>query len=489
MCRASNALNIKFEHFEWREDALCIYFAHMKNDQSGERPRDPRHVYANPLIPEICPILALGLLWITFEFENSGNSLFPGSNQYDRFRKLFQRAGKLEEIKNELIRRSMAPSDLGTHSMRKGAATYCSSGSTAGPSSSSIHLRAGWAMGGVQDTYIRYEAAGDMFVGRVVSGLPIDKPEFDVAGPIFSSSDPTLLMDCLKCLFKNIPDQLCAIGEKAMASLVYHFDFLQATLPASHPAKQSLLFRDVNLVRKLKPLIRIALSGESLEIARTGIPPHTSILREMKAMVEEIKTINPNIRATKDQTVEGVAQVLEERAIGAGTVTTSGLEEILSRQLSMFMREMPINNQVMNLPESNLPVVSSSQMFNWGGGLRRLPENFMIPVGTVSTVFKCWMIPNTVTSVCALRYCSTKDFNKVKAKRFCDLRKVMTRIESVARDKGLFVERPTAEETEEMITAWEEEVEIPNITPKGRIRRLGQLEWTYVLKLLRRLGQ
>jgi hypothetical protein len=32
----------------------------MKNDQSGERPRDPRHIYANPLMPEVCPILSLG---------------------------------------------------------------------------------------------------------------------------------------------------------------------------------------------------------------------------------------------------------------------------------------------------------------------------------------------------------------------------------------------------------------------------------------------
>jgi hypothetical protein len=60
MCRASNAISILLCHFEWREDALGVYFAHMKNDQNGERPRDARHIYANPLSPEVCPILALG---------------------------------------------------------------------------------------------------------------------------------------------------------------------------------------------------------------------------------------------------------------------------------------------------------------------------------------------------------------------------------------------------------------------------------------------
>jgi hypothetical protein len=60
MSRAANTVSICYNHMEWGEDALSIYFAHMKNDQTGSRPRDPRHLYANPLMPEICPILALG---------------------------------------------------------------------------------------------------------------------------------------------------------------------------------------------------------------------------------------------------------------------------------------------------------------------------------------------------------------------------------------------------------------------------------------------
>lgn len=60
MCRAGNAVSVCHSHMTWREDALGVYFSHMKNDQSGERPRDPRHIYANPLMPEICPITSLG---------------------------------------------------------------------------------------------------------------------------------------------------------------------------------------------------------------------------------------------------------------------------------------------------------------------------------------------------------------------------------------------------------------------------------------------
>ena len=62
MSRAGNWFSVCYDHMEWTEDALAIYFAHMKNDQCGERPRDPRHVYANPLMPEVCPVLCLGEL-------------------------------------------------------------------------------------------------------------------------------------------------------------------------------------------------------------------------------------------------------------------------------------------------------------------------------------------------------------------------------------------------------------------------------------------
>ncbi len=83
MCRSASAVHIKFQHLEWVEDALCIYLAQQKNDQNRERPWDPRHVYPNPLMPEICPVLSLGLYWLTYSFSTNSDRLYPGSDQYD----------------------------------------------------------------------------------------------------------------------------------------------------------------------------------------------------------------------------------------------------------------------------------------------------------------------------------------------------------------------------------------------------------------------
>ena len=44
---------------QWIQDALQIFFAHIKNDQTVDQPRDPRHVYSNPYNPYIDPIVTL----------------------------------------------------------------------------------------------------------------------------------------------------------------------------------------------------------------------------------------------------------------------------------------------------------------------------------------------------------------------------------------------------------------------------------------------
>lgn len=78
--------------------------------------------------PEICPVLSLGLYLLCFPFSPNGIKLFPGRNQYERF---LVKVDKWLKIKEVLFSRGVDPDDIGTHSMRKGAAAFCSSGSTA----------------------------------------------------------------------------------------------------------------------------------------------------------------------------------------------------------------------------------------------------------------------------------------------------------------------------------------------------------------------
>ena len=78
----------------------------------------------------------------------------------------------------------MPPNMFGTHSIRKGAATHVATGSTASPPISVICLRANWVMPGVMGRYIKFESAGDQFVGKCVSGRTHDSKLF-AASPIY----------------------------------------------------------------------------------------------------------------------------------------------------------------------------------------------------------------------------------------------------------------------------------------------------------------
>lgn len=87
IARGSRTAAICFSHLGWAEDALRVYFTNSKTDQLGTHPRDPRHIYANPLQPELCPILSLGMFCLCYQYSSDDRHLFPGDkSQAGRFR-------------------------------------------------------------------------------------------------------------------------------------------------------------------------------------------------------------------------------------------------------------------------------------------------------------------------------------------------------------------------------------------------------------------
>jgi hypothetical protein len=75
--------------------------------------------------------------------------------------------------------------DIGTHSIRQGATTSKSSGSTASPSSVTINSCGGWTLRTVRDVYMLYDKTGDHYVGQILAGLPVLSSCFAVSEPNF----------------------------------------------------------------------------------------------------------------------------------------------------------------------------------------------------------------------------------------------------------------------------------------------------------------
>jgi hypothetical protein len=71
--------------------------------------------------------------------------------------------------------------DIGLHSIRKGAESFCANGTTGGPSFAAVCVRADWSMGILKDRYVKNMEAGDQVVGRTVSGLNVCTVEYIVS--------------------------------------------------------------------------------------------------------------------------------------------------------------------------------------------------------------------------------------------------------------------------------------------------------------------
>ena len=103
---------------------MVIVFPSHKGDKEGARSL-PKHVYANTEEPSICPILSFAICVFTrgYDREGSKTRVFQGDSE-SRFSKWLARL--CEENKESLRNQGVDISMIGTHSFRKGIATFLS---------------------------------------------------------------------------------------------------------------------------------------------------------------------------------------------------------------------------------------------------------------------------------------------------------------------------------------------------------------------------
>ena len=494
MCRVGNAVNICWSHLSWHEDALAVYFAHMKNDQTGERPRDARHVYANPLNPVICPILSLAIYMVCFPLDVSIPQMFPGGKQDDRYSKCLGRLLRETIAAEELQRRGMQPDDIGTHSTRKGSATYCASGTTAAPPTAAVCLRAGWSMPGVMNTYLRHSEAGDQQVGRVSCGLPTDSAQFAILPPFFS--DRSDIDDAIKMCFPFLPPNLGRVAEFALASLVYHRDFLRATLPDRHPLFSSTLFRTSGLLESLAPKVACRLARPTDPLTATGVTPQAIVLRRLESIEIFCEELRQSVERQPSNIRVILEDVLERRAVHAAAVTPQSLHTVLMEVLerSGILRTMERLNSGEHLGAAAAAAAGPAAalapprfpVYTWGGRLNMLPETFEFPPGAgPQQAWLYYMCGDSSKGYPPLRKVTERDiFQKSTRKRFCDFKFVMKFLECKARDDGIWLDEPTVIQANSIYERVKSVVEV-RITPQNRKRRVGQLSWKTVANVLR----
>jgi len=307
MKRAENVVNAKIQHIYFQDDALCFEFAKSKGRQEGEEAFGPWHIYANPLQPYVCPVLALSRYLLSFpEKINPTSPLLSGPEQYNRYAKIL--LDVVHELGDELKEMGISPSDIGTHSIRKGVATAVSAGCTVSPPLVSLCLRAGWVLGGVLMRYLKYEAAGDQYVGRCASGLDQLTSEFAISPPYFDYTDVSSrllervamrerIFTWIKSRIPsgNVEGKTLDLVIMCFASICYHYSTLDRELHANSSFRHNIFFKDIP--EEFKSLSKTALPWTKTAFTPklTGVPPHVLLLAEMETLKVKFDSLRTQV--------------------------------------------------------------------------------------------------------------------------------------------------------------------------------------------------
>ena len=448
ICRISNCVGICFPHINWNADALTITFPRTKTDQEGKLGDYERHVYANPLRPGMCPILAMAIFIACYGKDPNDPHLFPGGNQKERFSKELLAFFKTLALNDK-------SKDYGTHSIRKGASTYAIGGTTDGPSSITVRLRAGWSVGDVMDRYLFAEKASDQYVGRIVACLPAGNPDFAILPPHFfglDSPDCNVNVDMyVNRAFTNFPDDKKNLGMFLLASLVYHYKWIKSTLPADHIIFNNPIFNDEDMAT-LEPYVHCHIPNASCFMKATGIPStvgimqtiisHANCLHEMKReLIEETKAsaqqimekivrsdVTPVTRFELDskfaEMAETMKRTLEEHFRAQQTVHP------VEQSNGMFPDDLELIPlpDIQNYEDGMMLQNDNYTAYVWNGMFHRLPATFKFPE-TLEQAWTFYCCGNG--NIPPLRFTESKDYPRKLRKVQNDYKFLMEKIRNL----------------------------------------------------------
>lgn len=417
-CRAANTANIRFKDISWCSsfDSYAIVFGHSKTDQLGDESKCLRHIYANPHIPLICPVLAIGCYFSScFNTVQSDNCyLFPGKDQAKRFGKII--SAVLKRNRNLVSELGFSLSDLGTHSIRKGAVSYLSS-LPGGPATAAICIRAGWTMGKIKDVYMRFVTAGDQFVGRCLCLLPILRSEFGCSPPYFVQADNTNNNEWIDDMRKSQFPMVCSVHglgrltKMCLASILYHRHWLLSSLRVNHVFLiTSSVLRNGELLQQVnsnsnKDLIQVTFPWTDNN-AFSGIPPHIALMQQVTQVKEKQQLL-------VSEFVGELRTMLEKMGVDGGRMSENNLKNILNNFEEKFISRIgfvnPLavtENEVESVRIENGKTYSVHYYLN---SYKRVPMDWRFPRCGVADLWRHWWIGDSIRQIPPLRMIATQD--------------------------------------------------------------------------------
>ena len=498
IARAEFVVDVKIDAIYFQNDAIMIDMGKTKTDQDGTKNIDhPWHLYANNVCPYICPVLATARHLINNPTILLGQcDLFEGSGQYDRLNKILGEVVYQSEHRDRFAALGIPPEDFGTHSMRKGAVTHISTGTTSCPPIASICLRANWALPGVTGRYIKYENAGDQFVGRCVSGLPRLTMDF-AASPAyfdFSSFNRTEREQCERQINGWIKDRMpeearsndkvLSLFKMCVASIGYHRQFLEENLHSQSSVRTSIFMLETIPLQD-KVTVKYPWNSTIDTPDFTGIPPDILILAKFESMTLQLEEMQRKLSEGFEATLR---RELDNRNIGGSD--NAYMAEINNRLTTLlqiaksnnanvnrnnsdedgdagggdgddgteWFHDESAGDDIMEIPESvgdgtsdqlvraHMKTQLKRRRFTVGFHNNRfnvLPAAWRYPKGvTLIHVINLWLIGVRNDNVPPLGILDPQTFKHFdnNARRYSTFKQVMSIVERFGRERGVWVE-------------------------------------------------
>jgi len=191
-----------------------------------------------------------------------------------------------------------------------------------------------------------------------------------------------------------------------------------------------------------------------------------------------------------------MSQILEEKAVGAGTVTFQGLEALIKTVMTSLGVPQVVEALKGAAPasvSSSSSSSSASQLVAYDGRLHRVPADFLLPRGTMLHAWQLFVCGEASKGYPPLKQLKPVDIgsNKNKRKRFSDYTFVMGLISQRVKEEKKWINNPSITEANAMFAVGDAAFssvlpEFASAAPPhiGRKRkRSGQMRWTTIAKL------
>ena len=495
MVRTINVKMLNYIFFAIDGDASTIKTPYQKGDQEGKNAY-PKHVYANSKDPMSCQFFAMGIHVVCNAFQQGSDTrVFQVACMESTFSNWLKKVvrGLTAE---ELLELGMEAEDIGTHSIRKGAGTYCSS-QPSGPNPQSIRLRMDHSIGNVESRYIFEGEGTDQMLGRVVAGLDFNTLDFAALPPHFA--DMKVLTPSEWALtvpgYNHYPKGFQECIPYYIAALAANHEFAAKLLPPWHRLFNSPFWTN-GFHLKLHPLVLHGVGTCAITGMRaTGLPPHHLLSVHMNEMQIKAGEFESSVHEKLDDLMAKLPTIIADEirskieVNGAVAVTNDDVKKMLSDFNDTLFKRL---DQHREDASATAPTSSASsapplsfQTFHWAkdGKFHHVREGFRLPRDCVKAVFNLWHCGNLVERIVPYKSLIPGDMiDDADEVALSKLRHVMEKIETIAVEKEFVVTWPNVKamepvERDELFRKCYEELYKGNSS-----KRIGELSYLTVCK-------